>query len=186
MKNLPQNAVLLIIDVQQGLDDPSLGQRNNPQAEKNMRQLLRQWRQSKRPVIHIQHLSASPNSPLHPSCPGVALKPEVTPQAGEKLFQKQVNSAFIGTNLEQYLREEGYKTLVIVGLTTQHCVSTTTRMAGNLGFETFLVADATAAFEVTDGQGHHFSAEDVHALSLATLDGEFATVVETDIILQAL
>ena len=186
MEKLSQDAVLLIIDVQQGFDDPLWGKRNNPTAEQKIAHLLAAWRQSNRPVFHVQHLSLSPNSPLHPSRPGVAIKKEVEPQTGELLFQKQVNSAFIGTDLEQQLRERGYGTLVITGLTTPHCVSTTTRMAGNLGFRTFIVSDATAAFDLRDHQGRHYPAEEIHNVTLAALHGEFATVVSTAELLHAL
>lgn len=183
MKTLPQNAVLLIVDVQKGLDEPSLGNRNNPQAEENMVRLLTAWRQTNRPVFHVQHLSLSPTSPLRPSHPGHVIKDEVKPQDDEILFQKHVNSAFIGTDLEQELRRRGYDTLIIVGLTTPHCVSTTTRMAGNLGFHTFVVSDATAAFDMVGHDGRHYPAEEIHAVSLVTLQDEFATVVETDTLL---
>ena len=102
------------------------------------------------------------------------------------LFQKHVNSAFIGTDLECQLREHGYETLVIVGLTTPHCVSTTTRMAGNLGFNVYLVADATAAFEMKGHDGKQYTAEEIHAVSLATLNAEFAAVIETETLLSKL
>ncbi|MGB1252936.1 MAG: cysteine hydrolase family protein [Candidatus Promineifilaceae bacterium] len=185
MDTLPENAVLLLIDVQDGMDAPYWGERNNPQAESNMVQLLTTWRETGRPVYHVKHNSVSPNSPLRPNQAGNVIKAIVQPQAGEPLFEKSVNSAFIGTNLEQQLRDNGYETLVIVGLTTQHCVSTTTRMAGNLGFETYLVSDGTAAFELTRN-GKRFSAEHIHETALAMLDGEFATVVDTETILSTL
>jgi nicotinamidase-related amidase len=186
METLPENAVLLVIDVQKGMDAPAWGGRNNPQAEDNIARLLAAWRKTGRPVVHVQHLSLSPDSPLRAGQPGSAIKDAVKPQRGELLFQKHVNSAFIGTDLERQLRERGYSTLVIVGLTTPHCVSTTTRMAGNLGFRTFIVSDATAAFEMVGHDGRHFPADEVHALSLAALHREFATVVETESLLQAL
>lgn len=186
INRFPKNAVLLIIDVQKGMDDPLLGQRNNPDAEQHMVRLLAAWRASGRPVIHVQHLSTSPGSPLYPTKPGVALKDEVQPQEGETLIQKQVNSAFIGTNLEEQLKDNGCDLLVIVGLTTPHCVSTTARMAGNLGFKTTVVADATAAFETTDYKGRRYTAEEVHNLALAALNGEFAAIVETEEILAGL
>lgn len=183
---LSPDAALLIIDVQQGFDSTEWGERSNPAAESNIIRLLAAWRAAGMPVIHVQHLSTSPDSPLHPDSPGSALKPEVAPFDGEPLIQKQVNSAFIGTDLEALLHERGIDGLVIVGLTTNHCVSTTTRMAGNLGFETVVVGDATAAFGATGHDGRHHPAEDVHAVSLANLHGEFATVSTTDEVLTAL
>jgi nicotinamidase-related amidase len=187
METLPQNAVLLIVDVQKGIADSAYyGVRNNPQAEANMARLLAAWRASQRPVVHIQHVSLRPTSPLRAGQPGGEIKDEVKPQDGELLIQKHANSAFIGTDLEAQLRARGLDTLVIVGLTTEHCVSTTARMAGNLGFRTYLVADATAAFDKRGHDGRHFSADEVHAVSLATINGEFATVVETEALLPAL
>ena len=186
MDKLPANTVLLLIDVQQGFDEPFWGERNNPGAEENMARLLKAWRASSRPVFYVQHVSVMPNSPLGPDRPGCAIKQVVSPLPGEALFQKHVNSAFIGTDLEETLRSKGYDTLVIVGLTTQYCVSTTARMAGNLGFHTYVVSDATAAFGLTGPDGVDYSAETVHALSLATIHNEFATVMDTAAILAAL
>lgn len=184
VESLPQDTALLVVDVQLGLDDPSYGTRNNPEAELRMAELLTAWRASGRPVYHVQHMSREPASPLRPGMPGNAIKPEVAPQPGEPLFRKEVNSAFIGTGLEEALRRDGRNALVVIGLTTEHCVSTTVRMAGNLGFTTFVVADATAAFDKQDRNGRRWAATEVHELTLATLDGEFATVVTTDELLE--
>jgi nicotinamidase-related amidase len=183
---LSANTALLLIDIQQGLDEPRLGKRNNPGAERNIAALLRAWRQTHRPVIHVQHMSQEPDSPLRPDRPGNALKPEVLPVAGEPLFQKTVNSAFIGTALEAHLRDRQIDTLVCAGLTTDHCVSTTVRMAANLGFTVILVSDGTATFERTGPDGEHHSAEQMHQLALASLHEEFATVQRTDEVLAAI
>ena len=102
------------------------------------------------------------------------------PMEGEHVEEKKVNSAFIGTGLEWYLRKNNFDTVVIAGLTTDHCVSTSTRMAGNLGFQTYVVADATATFDRTGNDGKHYSADDVHSCALASLHGEFATVLNTE------
>ncbi len=186
MQKLQNNTALIIIDVQKGFDNPKWGERNNLQAEENIERLLQAWRDSKRPVFHIQHLSTSLNSPLNPNSSGSEIKDNVKPKDAEPVIQKHVNSAFIGTNLEQLLRDKEIKTLVITGLTTPHCVSTTTRMAGNFGFDTYLVSDATAAFEIVGHNGKHYSAEEIHETALATLHGEFATVVETETVLKNL
>ena len=174
---------LLIIDVQEGLDDPRLGARNNPAAERNMARLLAYWRARHRPVFHVRHMSTEPNSPLRPGLPGNAIKREVAPINGEPVIQKRVNSAFIGTDLEAQLRTAGIESLVIIGLTTDHCVSSTTRMAGDLGFRAIVIADATAAHEVQSYDGARHSAETVHELALANLHREFAAILTTDQIL---
>lgn len=183
MLSLPSNTALIIIDVQQGFRDPVWGKRNNPQAETNIATLLAAWRSSERPLFHIQHLSLEPQSPLRANTPGSDFQEMVQPKPGEPVIQKHVNSAFIGTDLEAHLRQNNIDTLVIVGLTTDHCVSTTTRMAGNLGFQTYIVTDATATFERTGYDGTWYSAETIHAISLASLHKEFATVVSTQDIL---
>lgn len=183
---LPQNAALIIIDVQEGIDDPINGRRNNPGAEENMARLLAVWRRTYRPVIHVQHLSREPHSPLRPDRPGVEIKEIVLPREDEPLIQKHVNCAFIGTDLEERLRAQEVDTVVIVGLTTEHCVSSTARMAGDLGFRTYLVGDATAAFDRTGPDGVVYRAEDVHGVSLASMHREFATIVDTESILQLL
>lgn len=183
---LLNDAVLLIVDVQKGFDEPYWGQRNNPQAEQNIAVLLQLWRESERPVVHVQHLSTTPTSPLRPHYVGSEIKDIVQPSSGETVFQKSVNSCFIGTGLEAWLRDHNYNTLVIVGLTTPHCISTTTRMAGNLGFHTYLVSDATAAFEMTGFDGQKYNADEIHAVSLATLHQEFATVLDTQTLLSLL
>ncbi|MGD8427176.1 MAG: cysteine hydrolase family protein [Balneolaceae bacterium] len=182
---MPQHTpALIVIDVQKGFQDPQWGQRNNPDAENKIKILIDHWRINDLPIFHIQHASASENSPLHPGKPGFEMMDLVKPMNGEPVIVKKVNSAFIGTDLESRLKAAGYQTLVIAGLTTNHCVSTTTRMAGNLGFETYLVEDATAAFGRIDQNGRHYDADEIHAVSLANIHGEFAQVLTTEKIIE--
>ncbi|HEY9643725.1 MAG TPA: cysteine hydrolase family protein [Coleofasciculaceae cyanobacterium] len=178
MQALSPNTALVVIDVQQGFDDPIWGKRNNPDAEGNIAQLLQFWRDRNRPVIHVQHLSVLPNSPLRPNQAGCEFKHEAQPLSHEPIFQKTVNSAFIGTSLEFYLKQKQIETLVIAGLTTDHCVSTSTRMAANLGFEVLLVSNGTATFDRVSYNGKHYTAEEIHESALASLHHEFATVVD--------
>lgn len=130
-------------------------------------------------MIHVKHMSTEPDSLLRPGLPGNAIKDEAQPIDGEPLFEKNVNSAFIGTQLESYLQLSGINSLVIVGLTTNHCISTTARMAANLGFNVTVVADATATFGRTGHDGKQYSADVVHGAELASLNGEFARVVDS-------
>jgi nicotinamidase-related amidase len=183
---IENNAALILIDVQKAFDDPRMGKRNNPRAEANIARLLAAWRDSGRPIIHVRHDSVEPQSMLRPGQPGNEIKAEATPRDGEPVIGKHVNSAFIGTDLEQRLRNAKQNSVVIVGLTTDHCVSTTARMAGNLGFNTFVVADATAAFERKGFDGAVVPADEIYRGALASLHGEFAEVVTTEHVLKEL
>ncbi len=165
---------LLVIDVQRAFDDPAWEERNNPDAEKRVGGLLAAWRAAGAPVVHVRHESASPDGLFRRGTAAFEFKPEAEPLPGEPVVDKRVNSAFIGTDLEGRLHAAGAETVVVAGLTTDHCCSTTARMADNLGFETWFVADATA----THARGG-FDAETMHQTALASLDGEFAQVMTT-------
>lgn len=182
----PHSPTLLLIDLQLGFDDAYWGRRNNLALEQRAGALLQAWRMSGRPVVHVRHMSTDPLSPLRPGQRGNEFKPETAPIAGDRVIEKCVNSAFIGTSLEVDLWTRNSRGLVIVGLTTNHCVSTTARMAGNLGLATWVVADATAAFDRVGHDGVQYPAEQVHAMALADLHGEFATVVDTAAVIDAL
>jgi len=178
-----QNMALLVIDVQKAFDDPAWGPRNNHNAESNIESLIEHWRNKHRTVIHIHHSSEVKESRFHPSNAGHETKKEGRPLPNEAIFKKIVNSAFIGTSLEAHLRESDISSLVIVGLTTDHCVSTSTRMAANLGFNVVLVSDATATFAKTGHDGVTYSANELHNINLASLNNEFCSVRTTDFLL---
>lgn len=178
------NTGLLLIDIQKGFNNPIWGERNNPQAEKNIDTILKLFRSARMPILHIQHISTSLESPLRPGQSGVEFMEFVQPIHGEYIFQKNVNSAFIGTQLEKTLKKNKIKTLVCVGISTDHCVSTTVRMANNLGFNPLVISDATIAFERMSMEGTHYSAEIVHAITLASLHQEFASVMNTKELIQ--
>ena len=173
---------LLLVDIQVGLDEPGYygGARNNMEAESNCRKLLDFFRENNLPRYHIQHNSTNPASPLHPSKKGNSIKTLVQPEGSEHLFQKNVNSAFIGTDLKERLHEDNIREVIIVGLTTDHCISCTARMAENLGFKTTVVSDATAAFDTIGIDGTKYEAELIHLTALASLKGEFASIIDTE------
>ncbi len=183
---IDNNAVLLVIDVQKGMDDPRLGRRNNPDAEKNVARLLKAWRASGRPITHVRHDSTGKDSPFRLGQSGNEIKPEAQPCADEPVVHKNVSSAFIGTDLEERLRTAGQKTLVIVGMMAEYCVNSTARMAENLGFSTLIVADATAAWEHKNFDGNVLSPDEVYRGVMATLHNEFGQVVTTDAVLEAI
>lgn len=186
---MSDSTALLIIDVQKAFrnEDYWGGNRSTPDFEKNVIALLTFFRQRHLPIIHVKHNSTTVTSPLHPTATGNELEDFVQPTSfdDEILFEKNVNSAFIGTDLEKHLREKQITTLVLVGLTTNHCCETTARMAGNFGFNVYFVRDATATFD-RYFEGTTVPAEEVHRNSLANLNEEFATIVTTEEILRRL
>src|SRR5450759_63802 len=183
---LPHSAALLVIDVQHAIDHPSWGERNNPRAESNIAALLAAWRASGRPIYHVRHDSTEAKSHYRPGQAGHEFKPEAMPHAGEPVIAKRTHSAFIGTDLESRLRASGVGTLIVAGVITNNSVEATVRMAGNLGFDTYVVEDACFTFGRTDWAGTWRTAAEVHAMSLANLDGEYARVVGTAEVLQRL
>lgn len=172
---------LLLIDIQKGLQEVDFygTERNNPHAEENCQKILLAFREKGLPIFHVKHDSTNPDSPLHPSKKGNAFHPLVQPITGEPVFSKSVNSAFIGTDLEVKLRAMNIKELVMVGLTVEHCISTSVRMAANMGFKVTLISDATAAFDKIGVDGRAYSAELIYQTELANLKGEFARIIDT-------
>ena len=175
---------LLMIDVQEGVDvlkhwGGAEGRRNNPHAETHIGELLTAWRAAQLPVLYTAHDSREAASPLKLSEPGGAFKSGLEPHEGERIFEKDVNSGFIGTSLEVDLRRRGIDRIVAVGFFTNMCVATTVRMAGNMGFDTYLVTDACACTNRIGPDGIDYDADLVHAMTIANLHGEFCTGITT-------
>lgn len=178
--------VLLLIDIQQGLTpsaNPQLA-RNNPHAEQQAGRLLAHWRQRAWPRIHVKHNSIHPTSNLYPGKAGNQIQAVVAPEGEEPVLEKSVNAAFVGTSLGQRLAAMPAPELVMVGLTTDHCVSSTARMACDLGYRVCVVSDATATFERKRPGGERLSAAMMHEAALASLQGEFAEVLDTEQVLK--
>jgi nicotinamidase-related amidase len=176
----PRDAVLVLVDVQLAIDDPSWGRRNNPGAEAEIARLLASWRTRRAPIVHVRHVSREPRSTFRPGQPGVDFKPVTAPRAGEAVIEKHTPSAFAGTGLDSLLRDTiGARALVVTGFITNNSIETTVRVAATQGFAVWVVADATATFDRVDLDGRAWRAEEVHALSLSNLSGEYAQITTT-------
>ena len=177
----PAQTALVVIDVQRAFDlwEAAGKRRNNPDAVARVADLLATFRAAHAPIFHIRHRGKQPGSSFAPDGPGYPVKDNARELPGEPVVTKEVNSAFIGTDLEAQLRAAGVRSVVICGATTNHCVETTTRMAGNLGFNTWLVRDATWTFDRTGPDGDKHTAEAIHAMTLSNLNDEFAHIAST-------
>ena len=182
----PATTVLIPIDMQQAFDGPPWPPRWNHAVDANGQALLAAWRQAGAPIIHVRHDSVQAGSTLAPGLPGNAFRPGFEPLAGEPVVSKSVNAAFIGTDLDLRLRRMGATRLVLFGISTDMCVSTSTRVASNMGWKVTLVEDACDCFDLPDPRGGVIKAEDIHAAHIATLGTEFCEVTRTAAMVQAL
>jgi nicotinamidase-related amidase len=161
--------ILLVIDVQAGLDDPAYGPRSNPSCENKIGALLSAFRQAAYPVIYTRHFSLRPGSRLSPNDPGSQIKNSVAPLNGELVFTKTTNSAFKDAGFSGSLHEFGTRELVLVGIATDACVTATAREAKDLGYHVTVVSDGCATFSRASQEGGRYAAELVNDVSLAAL-----------------
>jgi nicotinamidase-related amidase len=172
-------AVLLPIDMQKAFDDPQWPRRWNSEVDSNGLALIGAWRAAKRPIIHVRHDSITPGSTLAPGTIGNSFRPGFGPVEDEPVVSKSVNSAFIGTDLDLRLKRLGARHVIVFGITTDMCVSTTIRTGANMGWDMILVPDACDCFDLPDGKGGTIRAEDIHAAHVATLGFEFCRTFPT-------
>ena len=179
---------LLLVDVQKAfLEDDYPGiKRNNHDAEIICGKILEKWRENNFPVIHVRHSSTDINSKLHESKPGFEFNENVLPKNNELVITKRVNSAFIGTDLKLILDKSQTEIIVIVGMTTNHCISSTVRMSGNYGYETYLISDSTACFNSIGIDGEIIDCDLIYETSLASIDNEFANVINSNELIKML
>ncbi|MBO1766921.1 cysteine hydrolase family protein [Allobranchiibius sp. GilTou38] len=178
--DIDARTALVIVDVQRGFDDAGYwGPRDNPLCEEHVAALLGRWREDGRPVVFVRHDSLDPRSPLRPGQPGHAFRDVITGEP-DLLVAKSVNSSFHGTpDLHAWLQQEGISSIVICGITTNHCCETTARVGGNLGYDVRFVIDATHTFDRVGPDGAEYTAAELSRVTAANLHGEFATVVKT-------
>ena len=186
MKPLAANASLVVIDMQDGINRPTLGRRNNPDAEDNIERLLQAWRSMRHPIVHVRHISRFPESIFWPGQSGAQFQSRFAPLTHEHIVEKNVPDAFAATGLERWLRVRDIGQLVIAGVITNNSIEATARSAGNLGFEAIVASDAAFTFDLRDLNGRLWPAEDVHALSLANIAMDYAAVSSTEEIVTAL
>lgn len=183
---------LIVIDVQQGFDDPAWGRTTNLEAEERIATLVDHWRHGEEgPIVLVRHDSISPGSPLRAGSDGNRLKSFLDPEDADLLVTKSVNSAFYGQpDLHAWLSERGIREIVLCGIQTNMCVETTARMGGNLGYDVTVALDATRTFDLTsvlpDGTEVTLAAEDLMRATAINLQaGGFAEVTSTQRILES-
>ncbi|OYW24654.1 MAG: cysteine hydrolase [Caulobacter sp. 12-67-6] len=179
-------AALIIIDMQRGMEPENTGPRNNPQAEDNIARLLAAWRAAAQPIVHVRHMSRSPEGAFWPGSPNCEFQPRFEPLSSEHRMEKNVPDAFAGSGLERWLRLRDITDLVVVGVSTSNSVEATVRAGFCRGFAVTVPSDACYDYDKADYLGVVRPASDWHLMSLSNLSGEYATIMVTEEVLAGL
>ena len=135
--------VLLVVDVQQALIDA------NPVREDefllNLKMLIDAAHVSGTEVVYIRH-GSGPNDELEAGSDGWQLHDSLKPRANERIFDKNVNSAFNNTGLDAYLKGKGIDHIVLCGMQTEHCIDTTCKVAFELGYDVLIPSGGTTTY----------------------------------------
>ncbi|MFW9930295.1 MAG: cysteine hydrolase family protein [Candidatus Thorarchaeota archaeon] len=154
---------LLIIDVQVGLINfPKASLYEPEKVLNNIKMLIKKARESKVPVIYVQHQTRGKNSYLHKSSPNWLIHPEITPLKTDVIIHKRFNDSFKETELNSFLKENKIKKLFICGLQTEFCVDTTVRQAFSLDYDVVVVEDAHSTYDSDILKSHEIIAHHNH------------------------
>lgn len=179
-KRIGRDPTLIVINAQKGLLAGSQEDRNNSEAEENIALLLKEWRSKKQRVIHVRHVSDHPQSPFFKNSQGCEFIEALNPLVNEIVIEKTKSSAFAGTALESTLNHHPGSDVVLLGFTANECIDATARDATTLGFQSWVVGDATATFDLRDSTtGKLVKADRIHKLTLLNIHAFSATVVTT-------
>lgn len=174
-----ESSVLILVNAQQGLLDPTQQGRNNLEAERNISLLLSEWRNQNRRVLHVKHVSDNPASVFYRQAQGCSFLKEFEPLANELVIEKTKSSSFHETKLEAELQKIEPAHLILAGFTANDCIDATARDASALGFSTVVVGDATAMFDVKSPDGKWIKADRLQRLTLANINAYYAKVLST-------
>jgi nicotinamidase-related amidase len=179
--NFNDNPALILVNFQLGFLEQSYWGYNfsTPNMFSNSRKILEIWRELGLSVIHVQHHSEDPDSPLHPEKETVNFSPEFNPKNDEKVIIKKSQSIFFNNDLQEYLIAKNIKKLVFIGFRTNVSISTSIRVARDMLFEPYIVSDATCTFDKIGFDGIKYPAEILHQSELTSLRLESANIITT-------
>ena len=171
-------AVVILIDLQREYLDGAVPLPGLQAALTGVVQLIQRAAMVGTPIIHVVNRGPAGNLLFNVDGPYYAELDAIKAREGEAVVVKHLPNAFAGTNLQEIIDRTGRRQLIIAGCTTHVCVSATARASLDLGYQSTIVAAATASRDLVDHQGKRLSAEVVKQVALAELRDAFAVVVE--------
>lgn len=173
------DSAIIVVDAQREYLEGSVRLSGIEDALKEIRELLLKARSSGAPVFHVVH-HTQPGAPIFdPDGPMSKIIEEVKPVDNERVIVKHLPSAFVNTELKQFLDATGKKELIISGFMTHMCVNATTRSAVDSGFAPTVVAKACATRDLPAPDGTIVPAAMVHKSNLASLADLLACVCDS-------
>ena len=136
--------ILLVIDMQKALVDEEL-YAYDTFIERTVR-LVEAARKNDIEVIFVQH-DAGPESGMSPGDEGFEIIDPISPEAGEKVFVKTINSCFGNKEFKRYMKQQDDKRLMIIGLQTNYCIDATVKSAFERGFEVIIPEGTNSTFD---------------------------------------
>lgn len=135
---------LLVIDVQQAL--VGLHPYREGEFLSTIQQLLQTARNNNIEVIYVRH-DGGAGDMIEANTEGWNIHEAISPMPGERIFDKNVNSAFRSTGLKEYLFEKGIDRLILTGMQTDYCIDTTCKVAFEYGYSVIIPKGATTTFD---------------------------------------
>ncbi|HEG1825461.1 TPA: isochorismatase family protein [Enterobacter cloacae] len=146
---------------------------------KNSQKLVSYAHQKRMPVYFVRHV-APKDSPLFAEGSVYAkFHQDLQPSARDAIITKATPSSFVGTDLDAQLKKKGIKKVIVIGLMTHMCISSTARDAVPLGYNVIIPEDATATRDLDDGQGGVVDHKALQRAALAGVADVFAEIMTT-------
>jgi nicotinamidase-related amidase len=179
------NTALLLLEIQNDyFPNGRIPLDKSLEASAKARDILHSFRDKKKPVIHVQHISTQPDAAyLLPCTKGADFYQAVQPAKGEAIIKKHYPNSFKDTQLLNYLIKNQINHLLICGMITHLTIDATVRAAHDLGFSCTVLEDACAAQQLNFNQ-HIISATDAHHAFMAALQASYAAVINTSAYLE--
>ena len=136
--------ILLVVDMQKALVDEELYAYDSF-VEKTV-ELIDAARKNRVEVIYVRH-DAGPGSGLSAGDDGFEIADQVTPETGEKVFVKTINSCFGNREFREYMEQQEDKRLMIIGLQTNYCIDATVKSAFERGYEVIIPEGTNSTFD---------------------------------------
>lgn len=145
----------------------------------NSKQLVDFAHKNHMPVYFVRHVGAKSGPLFAEGTVYAEFHQELQPTAQDTVIEKATPSAFVGTDLDARLKQQGVTTLLVVGLMTHMCVSSTARDAVPLGYSVLIAGDATATRDLDDGAGGVVDHRVLQRAALAGVADVFAEIHST-------